>query len=224
MDLVMDIDLTGSMSPFLNTVKACAQRLVDLIGERMEDAGKSIDRLRVCVIGFRDYKYDGKDSMVESPIFELPQDNEAFQNFVNGLEATGGGDAPESALEALALAAKKHQEMRLPDTNRNVTVIFSDTNAHALHDPERTKNPLYPEDMPKDIAELSACLCCSNQSPYTMPDKRSARLLLFTPQVEPWTSLATLPYTWHLPTKLDAGLSDQDENAIADLVAQSVAV
>ena len=56
------------------------------------NAGKSIDRTMIQIIGFRDYKYDGDNTIVESPVFELPQDNEAFQAFLNGLEAFSLGN------------------------------------------------------------------------------------------------------------------------------------
>lgn len=223
MDMVLCFDLTGSMTPYLNTVKAHAQRLVELLHERMEDAGKSIDRLRVRVIGFRDYKYDGKESMVESPFYELPQDADAFQAFLDGLNATGGGDAPENALEALALAMGSDWNTE-GESKRSIILLFTDAPALELQHPERTKNPAYPEDMPKDIAELSACWCATNQTRCTMPDSRCGRLLLFAPGVEAWNSLATWPRTWHVATKLDSGLSEVDIGAVADLTVNSVDV
>ncbi len=221
LDVGMIIDLTGSMSPFLNTVKAQAQQLVDLIFERMEDAGKSIDQLRLRIIGFRDYKYDGDKAMVESPVFMLPQDKEAFQEFLNGLEATGGGDAPENGLEALAMTMRWFQEVYDPSINRNIIFNYTDTNTHALHDPECVKNPLYPADMPKDMSELIACMHGTSQTPYTMPNPRIGRMILFTPEVEPWTTLASQPNTWHEATKLNEGVREANINSIADLFVNS---
>ena len=57
------------------------------------------------MIAFRDYGVDS-EPMLESKFFTLDGESGAFHEFVEGIEATGGGDEPESSLEALALAMK----------------------------------------------------------------------------------------------------------------------
>ena len=51
-----------------------------------------------------DFVADGEAALQESPFFELPAEETGFSGFVNSLVAEGGGDAPESGLEAVALA------------------------------------------------------------------------------------------------------------------------
>lgn len=223
LDQVWCFDITGSMSPYLNTVKENAKRLSEMVRERMEDAGKTVDTLRVRIIGFRDYKYDGKESMVQSPFFTLPQDNDKFQEFLDSLVATGGGDAPENALEALACAMGSEWDVE-SEQKRHVVVLFTDTSALELHDPSRTKNPAYPTDMPADLAELTACWYSTNQTRYTMPDNRSGRMLLFAPKVEPWTSLGGWANTWHVATDPGAGLVECDMDSTMDIIVNSTCV
>ena len=61
-------------------------------------------QLRVRVVAFRDLVADGDAAVEESPFFALPDERARFSEFVGGLRAEGGGDAPESGLEAVALA------------------------------------------------------------------------------------------------------------------------
>ena len=100
-DIVMCIDGTGSMGPVIDLVKANALRFESDLAAAMEAKQKSIDNLRVRVIVFRDIFVDRDDAFVTSNFFPLPQEREEFSRFISGIRASGGGDEPESALEAL---------------------------------------------------------------------------------------------------------------------------
>ena len=103
-DIVFCIDVTGSMSPIIDQVKANALRFYDDVQSNLTAKGKNVDQLRVRVIAFRDFVADGAAALAASAFFTLPDDRASFSDFVNGLIAEGGGDAPESGLEAVALA------------------------------------------------------------------------------------------------------------------------
>jgi hypothetical protein len=81
-----------------------ALRFCDDVQRNLTEKGKNVDQLRVRVLAFRDFKADGVAALQESPFFPLPAERAGFSDFVNGLIAKGGGDAPESGLEAVALA------------------------------------------------------------------------------------------------------------------------
>ena len=100
-DIVFCIDVTGSMNPILDAVKANALGFYDDVQTNLTEKGKNVAQLRVRVIAFRDLAADGAAAMEESPFYELPADRGGFSEFVNGLVAQGGGDAPESGLEAV---------------------------------------------------------------------------------------------------------------------------
>lgn len=223
MDMTWCMDLTGSMYPYLDNVKIHARLLADKIREKMQDVGKSVDTLRIRIVGFRDYKYDGSGAMVTSRFFCIPDENEALQQFLDGLEATGGGDDPENSLEALALAMGSEWDLE-SELRRHVIVLFTDTDAVELHDPSRTKNKLYPSDMPADLAELCACWCGTNQTKYTMPDTRAGRLLIFAPKMEPWVSMGSLPWVWHTPSVAGEGLKECDLESVLDIIVNSVSI
>ena len=97
-DIVFGIDVSGSMTPIIDQVKANALRFYDDVQSNLTAKGKNVDQLRVRVIAFRDFAADGEAALEESPFFTLPEERAGFSEFVNGLVAEGGGDAPESGL------------------------------------------------------------------------------------------------------------------------------
>ena len=99
-DIVFCIDMTGSMGPVLRNSTALARDLIGQINAALAEKKRKVDGLRVKVVAFGDYYCDA-EPMVESPFFELPRDERAYHACLDGLSARGGGDAPESSLEAL---------------------------------------------------------------------------------------------------------------------------
>src|SRR4051794_41375889 len=124
-DIVFCVDVTGSMTPILDQVKANALRFYSDVQSNLTAKGKTIDELRVRVVAFRDIVADGEAALQESPFFELPADETGFSNFVNGLFAEGGGDAPESGLEAVALSMTSPWTTR-GERRRQVLVVWTD--------------------------------------------------------------------------------------------------
>ena len=150
-DIVMCIDGTGSMFPIIGEVKKNALTFHQSFFEVMEESGIYVDQLRVKVIVFRDYICD-TDAMVESEFFVLPKESSKFKSFVEKIEAIGGGDEAENALEALSLALKSDWTTE-GRKRRHVIVMFTDAPALALG--ERSDCSRYPSDMPKSLSELS---------------------------------------------------------------------
>ena len=109
-DMVFCIDVTGSMGPFLDSVKSMVQNLYDDLVRELAGRSRLSRNFRAKIIAFRDYYADGEEyAMNESRFYNLtdPDDNLEFCEYVAGLKQGGGGDEPENALEALALAMKK---------------------------------------------------------------------------------------------------------------------
>jgi hypothetical protein len=156
-DIVYCIDLTSSMTPIINKVKETARRLhSDLQQMMLNNYERNVKRLRIKVIGFRDAYCDGQKSFEVSRFFNLPAETEHFYAFVNGLCAKGGGDIPENALEALALAMRSDWCQTL-DPNirrRHIIVLFTDAPAHKLEKSREGIDQNYPANIPKDYKEL----------------------------------------------------------------------
>ena len=65
-DIVFCIDVTGSMSPIIDQVKANALRFYDDVQSNLTAKGKNVDQLRVRVIAFRDFVADGAAALAAS--------------------------------------------------------------------------------------------------------------------------------------------------------------
>lgn len=190
-DLVFVIDATGSMQPFMDRAKTIAQDIVN----GLEDAVKKhrrrrLGNARARVIAFRDYYCDA-EPMRTSRFFDLRdlEDKREFSNFISSIEPMGGGDEPESGLEALyeAIHSQWPTERVKNIIQRQVIVLITDASAHELNDPRRySENPEYhltpyPAYMPESIEELEA-----EWNDSQIMNVTAKRLLLYTPETTPW--------------------------------------
>jgi hypothetical protein len=215
-DIVFCIDVTGSMTPIIDQVKANALRFYDDVQSNLTAKGKNVDQLRVRVIGFRDFAADGAAALEESPFFSLPDERADFSAFVNGLVAEGGGDAPESGLEAVALAIDSPWTTT-GDRRRQVIVVWTDQPAQ----------PLDPSVLPPDIAsrvpfDFSALTDAWEDEQGRMGSS-SKRLILFAPDGPGWSDISGV---WenvvHHPSQAGGGLSEVDYGTIIDSIGNSV--
>jgi hypothetical protein len=215
-DIVFCIDVTGSMTPILDAVKVNALRFYDDVQDNLTAKGKNVDELRVRVIAFRDFVADGEAALQESPFFGLPAEQAGFSDFVNGLIAQGGGDAPESGLEAVALAVNSPWTSR-GDRRRQVVVVWTDQPAHPL-DPTTVPAELRGR-VPADFSALTD-LWEDAQGPMGASSKR---LILFAPDGPGWSDISGV---WenvvHHPSQAGGGLSEVDYGTIVDSIGNSV--
>jgi hypothetical protein len=215
-DIVFCIDVTGSMTPIIDAVKANALRFYDDVQTNLTAKGKNVDELRVRVVAFRDFAADGEAALQESPFFRLPAEQSAFSDFVNGLLAEGGGDAPESGLEAVALAVNSLWTTR-GDRRRQVVVVWTDQPALPL-DPAVVPAELRAR-VPADFSALTD-LWEDTQGPLGASSKR---LILFAPDGPGWSDISAV---WenvvHHPSQAGGGLSDVDYGTIVDSIGNSV--
>ena len=204
-DIVFVIDATRSMEPLIEKVKNATLVFQDELNEALKEKKRIIKNLRVKVTWFRDFYFDGKYAYGESPFFILPEEKEAFHDFVASIEAKGGYDAPESALEALTLAMRS-DFVQEGEKKRHVIVLFTDEEAHKFEDREALTEEaaklgctpeLYPGNMPSEFAELANAWAGNVEAQETLGDNgeatkldRSARrMVIFAPDAYPWTDM-----------------------------------
>ena len=215
-DIVFCVDVTGSMTPILDQVKANALRFYGDVQSNLTAKGKTIDELRVRVVAFRDIIADGEAALQESPFFELPAEETGFSGFVNGLVAEGGGDAPESGLEAVALAMTSPWTTR-GDRRRQVIVVWTDAPAHPLD--ASALPPALVGRVPADFSALTDMW----EDPQGPLGSSSKRLILFAPDGPGWSDISGV---WenvvHHPSQAGSGLSDVDYGTIIDSIGNSV--
>lgn len=194
-DIVFVIDGTGSMQPLINKVKTLALSLHEKLEEGLRENKRRIDNLRAKVIVFRDYYVDGNAAMEESVFFELPDANNKFHDFVSNITASGGGDEPESGLEALALALRS-DFITGGDRQRHVIVLFTDASAHRYEKQKEGVPNNYPSNMFRSLDDLyrtwgtgQDALGVESNNMTPQMSKKAKHLVLFAPAVYPWKEI-----------------------------------
>lgn len=211
-DIVMCIDATGSMSHIINDVKANALSFYQKFKAEMELKQKSVQQLRIKVIVFRDYGCD-PEPMEESRFFTLDKDSAAFHDFVNKITASGGGDVAENSLEAIALAMKSDW-VKTGTKRRHVIIVWTDAPALAFDERKNTAN--YPADMPADLSELHEWWEGQEM------DAKAKRLLIFAPDMAPWSDMIDWRNAFHQASRAGEGCSDTDIKTCIHMLVNSI--
>ncbi|MBR5143489.1 MAG: VWA domain-containing protein [Clostridia bacterium] len=215
-DIVMCIDATGSMASIINEVKENAMSLYNEFVDGMEMNGKYVDTLRVKIIAFRDFICDSQP-MVQSDFFVLPKDSTKLRSFLDGIEAIGGGDGPECALEAVSVAMNSDWTLE-GEKRRHIIVVFSDAPTMTIG--ERAGCPNYPDDIPSGIQEFCAWWEGTGQTYYGTMQSTAGRLIAFVPNDESWNRFTSL--NRFVPVYTAArGCKDVDMRTIIDTVVCS---
>jgi hypothetical protein len=215
-DLVLCIDGTGSMEPVIEEVKSSTLNFFEQLGEKLSQQRKRVDQFRTKVIVFRDYWADSKEmAMISSDFFTLPNESDKFNKFVSDIYADGGGDAPENGLEALALAIQSPwEEIQDFARKRHIIVLFTDTSTHDLTKVPKPKH--YPTDIPQTFELLTNAW-------HAQLSDNSKRLLLFAPEMEPWTLIQQV---WNnvifFPSQAGQGLEEFEMDEILNAIVKSV--
>ena len=235
-DIVFVIDVTGSMSGTIDTVKKATLTFHESLKEKLAEYHRSLSQLRVKVVWFRDYYADGTSAYGESEFMELPAQKEDFYSFVSGLTATGGGDTPETSLEALTLAMRS-DFVQEGERKRHIVILFTDAPAHPFEERETLtkeankakRTVIYPDNMPKDLDEFYNAWDGNSKNQgmlganrrTTKLDLTGRRLILFAPDQYPWNDMPNkLKFVWRHDLPVD---SAPDMSDVYKVLAMSMA-
>ena len=235
-DIVFVIDVTGSMSGVIETVKNATLTFHEELREKLAENHRIINHLRVKVAWFRDYYADGNEAYGESDFMSLPEQKEDFYNFVSGLRATGGGDAPETSLEALTQAMRS-DFIQDGKRKRHIVLLFTDAPAHPFEQRETLTSAAqeagravnYPDNMPKNLSEFYNAWAGNPESQSMLGAKRRStkldltgrRLILFAPKDYPWNNMPEkASYVWRYDLTVGGKVDMSD---VYRVVASSIA-
>jgi hypothetical protein len=217
-DIVFVIDVTGSMGDALSNVKKMAIGFHKRLNDGMIKKTKEIETLRARIITFRDLFDEGEEAIKWTKFFNLPEENEDFCHFINGLEAAGGGDEPESALEALWLAIRSPWR-KMSYKSRQIIVLFTDASAHPVSN-HKIKDFQDSMKFPTSIYEIESGWGMASD-PGVM-SRTAKRLLVFAPEVDPWTEIENWENTTWYPSAAGAGCGEYEMEQIVEMIAGSV--
>lgn len=136
-DIVFLIDITGSMQHCIDALKENISTFVDSLTGKDPNNECPVKHWRAKAVGFRDYTCD-KVPLEDHPFVE---DAAALRSQLTSLRATGGGDEPESLLDAIYVVSKQPQmakgeqeldpqKWRYRSDAARVVVAFTDASYH----------------------------------------------------------------------------------------------
>jgi hypothetical protein len=219
-DIVFCIDCTGSMGPVIDLVKEKVRKFPIDLKDALATKEKQVHELRIRVVAFRDLESDS-DALEISEFFmvEPSTDSANFESFVSRLGASGGGDEPESGLEALAIAMGSDWTDK-GDRQRHLIVMFTDASAHKLESRIGEIPSQFTDVVPADIDGLTDNW---DGGQATKLKKTARRLIIFGPDAYPWNVISDVwGQTVYLPSQAGKGLEDVEYSTILDTVANSV--
>ena len=216
-DIVFCIDVTGSMTPILDAVKANALRFYDDVQANLTAKGKNVDELRVRVIAFRDFAADGEAALQESSFFQLPAEQARLQR----LRRRPGPGRRRRRAGIRAGSRRAGHQFAVDDTRRPA--------------PAGHRGVDRPAGAPAELRGPAAGRCASR-----VPTDFSALTDLWEDPQGRWVPAAsgsscsprtdpagaTSPPVWenvvHHPSQAGGGLSDVDYGTIIDSIGNSV--
>lgn len=174
-DIVILLDVSGSMRPCLDALRRNIEVLIDTMVNPGPNADAVIKDWRIKVAGFSDFKADGDLWWQEHPFSSDPVQVKAD---LNSLELRGGGDEPESLLDALwkiAMlpstekgASPQPEGWRYRSDAARVVVAFTDASCHLTTSIPEAAGAGF-EDVQREIhaARLRISLFCPEADCYT---------------------------------------------------------
>lgn len=191
-DIVFCIDATASMTEAMKDVKENAIGLHAKVKKALDDAGRKVQQMRIKVIVYRDIYVDTV-AFEESEFFTVPEEEVRFKAFVEKFEPQGGGDEPESGLEALAKAINVDW-VQGGARRRHIIIMMTDASPHPLDHPKRSLSDVYPSNMPADLIDIYDMWCKplntqAKDSERSMLDQKAKRLVIFGPNCETWNEI-----------------------------------
>jgi hypothetical protein len=104
-DIVILLDVSGSMQECIDAVKNSATSFINVLSNRDANNEAPVKDWRIKVCGYRDHQHNPANWFVDNP-FVRDTASVLAQLNAEAMKASGGGDEPESLLDALYKIAK----------------------------------------------------------------------------------------------------------------------
>ena len=140
-DIVVLLDVSGSMQECIDAVKGSISTFINGLAAKDANNEAPIKDWRMKICGYRDHQSDGDNWFVDNPFVRDVAAVQAQLSAPN-MQARGGGDEPESLLDALFKLAKMEQagvqdaedgnKWRARGTAARAVVFFTDATYKTL--------------------------------------------------------------------------------------------
>lgn len=208
-DIVFLIDATGSMQPAIDDLKKNVKLFFKQLADADANGGAIVKDWRARVIAYRDVKCD-KEWYIDNPFVRNIADIEAQ---LNSFKADGGGDEPESLLDALYKVAKfgstekcaqeeDATKWRYRSDAARIVIVFTDASYHAVTSLSEAPNLNWEE-----IANL------------IMQEK--IRLSIYAPQMRCYDDLSQIDKCEYMPIEFDPEVPNDAIYKLRDFTADT---
>lgn len=169
-DIVFLVDSTGSMRPCIDQLRASIAQFC----EQLSSGNQAVD-WRARVVGFRDRDADGERWIIGQghPFVSTASE---LQTQLTVLQPEGGGDDPESGLDALWVVAHETPWRPLGAAHRTIVVLTDQPPKPSMH-PETV-----PADQPNDVYAVGQYLA-----------EQHIKVLIWAPNCSEWDLLGKVP-------------------------------
>lgn len=209
-DIVFLIDATGSMQPAIDDLKKNIKLFFRSLSESSGQNIPVVKDWRARVIAYRDVETDGANWYEDNPFVRDPAQIEAQ---LDSIKANGGGDEPESLLDALFKVAKfgstpKSAQVEDPTKWRyrsdavRIVIVFSDASFKGT-----TSLPEAPGLNWQEVANL------------VMQEK--LRLSIYAPQMSCYDDLSQIDKCEYMPIEYDPEISNDAVFKLRDFTADT---
>lgn len=120
-NFVLCLDVTGDMVHIIDDVREKTFCYLSGLADKVRREEYGAGNLYVTVVEFRDVDFDFEVPLAVSRRFLLPEEKRELKSYLDSIKTAGGGDIPESGVEALA-EAKKYVNA---DCFRNAIVLIT---------------------------------------------------------------------------------------------------
>lgn len=121
LDVVLVLDATDSMSPYIEQAKKRLHQILDVITGLVPGA-------RIGMVAYKDYGDDYGPTAVRA--MPIAAEVASIRKFIDGITAGGGADLPEPIHEAVRAAAD-YEKMGWRRRCRRVVILVGDSSCHA---------------------------------------------------------------------------------------------
>ena len=208
-DIVFLMDTTGSMQPAINDLKKNIKLFFKSLSNGDENGNAVVKDWRARVIGYRDVKVDDA-WFVNNP---FTRDVSEIESQLDHLVAEGGGDEPESLLDALYKIAKfgstpkmaqeeDPEKWRYRSEAARIVIVFSDASFHPT-----TSLAEAPKLDWQEIANL------------IMQEK--IRLSIYAPQMSCYDDLSQIDKCEYMPIEFDPDVPNDAVYKLRDFTSDT---
>lgn len=209
-DIVFLVDATGSMQPAINDLKNNIKMFFNALSNADSNGESLVKDWRARVIGYRDVRHDGKNWWIDN---KFVRDPEQIEKQLDAIVADGGGDEPESLLDALYMITKfgstpkcaqeENDSMwRYRSDAARIVIVFSDASFHG-----QTYLPDASGLDWRDIANL------------VMQEK--IRLSIYAPHMNCYDDLSQIDKCEYMPIEFDPSVQNDAVYKLRDFTADT---